>query len=233
VTTGSTPPGWYDDPENRGRLRYWDGSQWTDHRAPAGRIPVAPSVYHVSPLDLYREGADLTKMLDPYQQEQFKQHSLSRFPSWLVVVLHFLTLGLFTLIYQGLKFSDMPLVKHDDFRAGKGIGFMFIPFFNLYWVFRYALSMTDRLNFQFRLRGQPPRVSRGLALTSAIGWVIPYVQFISFLILMPIVSGQWQSAANWLADARLQEINSAPPAPPPLQPATPAAPASPTPPAGA
>lgn len=26
--------GWYDDPEDRDKLRYWDGVQWTDHLAP-------------------------------------------------------------------------------------------------------------------------------------------------------------------------------------------------------
>ena len=28
------PPGWHTDPENSAEYRYWDGSQWTDHRAP-------------------------------------------------------------------------------------------------------------------------------------------------------------------------------------------------------
>lgn len=26
--------GWYADPEQQGQIRYWDGSQWTDHRQP-------------------------------------------------------------------------------------------------------------------------------------------------------------------------------------------------------
>jgi Protein of unknown function (DUF2510) len=30
-----TPAGWYPDPEQAGTTRYWDGSQWTDQRAPA------------------------------------------------------------------------------------------------------------------------------------------------------------------------------------------------------
>ena len=32
---GPTPADWYPDPENPGQLRYWDGSQWTEHRHPA------------------------------------------------------------------------------------------------------------------------------------------------------------------------------------------------------
>jgi hypothetical protein len=150
-------------------------------------------------VDLYR-AADPALVLTAGQVEAFKQHSLTRFPTWLVVVLHFLTLGLFTLIYQGLKFSKLPEVKQDDFGAGKAIGYMFIPFFGLYWVFRFALSLTDRLNFQFRLRGERPPISRGLTMASAIVYVIPYVDLISLVFLMPIVAGQWQAATNRLAE---------------------------------
>jgi hypothetical protein len=28
------PAGWYADPHHLARLRYWDGTQWTDHTAP-------------------------------------------------------------------------------------------------------------------------------------------------------------------------------------------------------
>jgi Protein of unknown function (DUF2510) len=30
----TTPAGWYPDPENAGQQRYWDGTQWTEHRTP-------------------------------------------------------------------------------------------------------------------------------------------------------------------------------------------------------
>ena len=36
----SLPPAdWYDDPENTLQYRYWDGSQWTDHRSPKALPP--------------------------------------------------------------------------------------------------------------------------------------------------------------------------------------------------
>lgn len=38
---GSPPAGWYPDPNDASSLRYWDGSTWTDHRAPA--TPAAPA----------------------------------------------------------------------------------------------------------------------------------------------------------------------------------------------
>ena len=37
----STPAGWYDDPQNPGQQRYWDGAQWTEQRQPAA--PTAPA----------------------------------------------------------------------------------------------------------------------------------------------------------------------------------------------
>ena len=215
----STPAGWYADPEDAAQLRYWDGSSWTEHRAPAQQTvaprapPAAPFVQAQVLANVYDERADLGLILTPEQREQYKQYALTRFPTWLVVVLHFLTFGLFTLIYQGLKLSKLPLVKQDDFRAGKGIGFLFIPLFNYYWVFRFVLALTDRLNFQFRLRGQRPPLSRGLALASCIVLVIPYVGVITWLILMPIVAGQWQAATNRLADESEGQIWAGAPGP--------------------
>jgi hypothetical protein len=38
----TTPAGWYSDPDGSGGQRYWDGSTWTEHRAPA--TPAEPEV---------------------------------------------------------------------------------------------------------------------------------------------------------------------------------------------
>ncbi len=39
MTTGAAPPGWYPDPQQLGQQRYFDGGQWTEHRAP---LPMPP-----------------------------------------------------------------------------------------------------------------------------------------------------------------------------------------------
>ena len=35
LTVSSAPANWYPDPHDPSHLRYWDGSQWTEHRSPA------------------------------------------------------------------------------------------------------------------------------------------------------------------------------------------------------
>ncbi|MCW2562871.1 MAG: putative rane-bound protein [Mycobacterium sp.] len=43
MTTPPTPAGWYPDPDGSGGPRYWDGSQWTEHRFPAAPEPTEPT----------------------------------------------------------------------------------------------------------------------------------------------------------------------------------------------
>ena len=42
TTTQTTPPGWYPDPEGNG-LRYFDGTEWTEHRSGVQQMPPPPS----------------------------------------------------------------------------------------------------------------------------------------------------------------------------------------------
>jgi hypothetical protein len=43
MTTPPTPADWYPDPENPAGLRYWDGTAWTEHRAPANPPVETPA----------------------------------------------------------------------------------------------------------------------------------------------------------------------------------------------
>ena len=121
----SPSPGWYTDPDDPAQLRYWNGRSWTESRslaaevplaAPAGvpaqEAPVAPAVvpqpapvpaWILTQRNIYEEAVDLDQVLTPDERKAYGQHTLNRFPTWLVVVLHFLTLGIFTFIYQGVE----------------------------------------------------------------------------------------------------------------------------------
>jgi len=207
-----TQAGWYPDPDNAQAQRYWDGTQWTAQTSAAvAAAPVAP-VPEAAPVALQQA------VLDPYspafnvaalpadQREAFKQHQLTEFPSWAVVLLSIITLGLFGLIYHGLKHSQLPLIKPDDFTAGKAIGFSFIPFFNIYWLFVMWPRLADRINFQFRLRGQPEPVSKDVILWANITYLAGAFVLITWLaapVLACIAAAQIQSAANQLASGEL------------------------------
>ena len=148
---------------------------------------------------IYSPTFDTTQLSEEERDACMAHGFVSTFPTAVLVLLHFLTMGLFTTIYHGLKHSELPIVRPDDFTAGKAIGFLFIPFFNLYWFFVFWLRLADRVNFQFALRGRPAPVSRGLLLASLIICLIPYLGMLSGLILFPICVGQIQSACNQLA----------------------------------
>jgi hypothetical protein len=42
--SANTPAAWYADPSGRYELRYWDGSEWTEHVARGGQQFVDPPV---------------------------------------------------------------------------------------------------------------------------------------------------------------------------------------------
>ena len=152
---------------------------------------------------VYRLQFDLSQLTET-QRKKFAGHSLiSQFSIAILISLHYLTFGVFTVIYFGLKFSKLPVVRNNDLAAGKAIGFSFIPFFNAYWLFRFWFSLVDRINFQFRLMGQRWAISEGLTGATVITGVIPYINLlISYLILFPLLIGQIQNAINKLAMAK-------------------------------
>ena len=153
--------------------------------------------------DVYDPGYDLAGLRDEQRQEYAQHKITSAFSVAAAIVLHFFTFGLFTLIYYGFKHSELPMIKHDDFGAGRAIGFYFIPFFNLYWQFVFWLRLVERLNFQLRLRGLEPSISKGLMLATLILGLVPVVN-LACLVTFPICIGQIQMACNSMVDTQLR-----------------------------
>jgi len=153
--------------------------------------------------NIYKENFKNFSEFTEKEKEKFKKHNISStFPVWACIILHFITFGLFTLIYFGIKHGELPQIDGDDPTTGKAIGFMFIPFFNIYWWFFYWLRITDRINFQYNLRGKESPINRKFVKISL--WlnfipIPPYFSPFAGLIFLPIVIGQVQNASNKLA----------------------------------
>lgn len=147
--------------------------------------------------DVYRVP---TEMLAPAERAVLAHHQIrAPFPVWATAILTVISFGLFPLIHFGIMHDRLPRAAHDDPSAGKAIGFSFIPYYNLYWMFFNSLRLTDRINLQFRLRGLPNAIPRGLVMASCIVSVIPYLNLVSIPILWTISVAFMQSAANRLA----------------------------------
>ena len=86
---------------------------------------------------------------------------------------------------------------------GKAIGFLFIPFFNLVWLFIANLGLCDAVNRTLVARGGPPRAPRGIALAACIAQVVPYCNFLVAPILWSVYMFQMDAARNEMS-ARLQ-----------------------------
>ncbi|MFP3898103.1 MAG: hypothetical protein ACLFVD_02180 [Dehalococcoidia bacterium] len=153
---------------------------------------------------VYKPDFDLLSLSDG-ERRAFSQHGFTlTFSIDALIGMHYITLGLFPLFFFGLKHSHLPLIKHDDFGARRAIGFMFIPLFNLYWQFRFWLRLVDRVNFQLRLAGLHPTISRGLMLATVIVGCVPIANLAALLVMYPICIVQIQRACNSLAETAFE-----------------------------
>jgi len=91
-----------------------------------------------------RRAASMTPAGDPYVNWQslgpaeralLGQHQLEAFPVWAAGLLHFVTFGLFSVIFYGIQQGRMARAAQNDPSTAQAIGFTFIPFFWYYWIF--------------------------------------------------------------------------------------------------
>lgn len=135
------------------------------------------------------------------------QHTLDTFSTPVLILLHFVSCGIFTAIWLNLMHGKMPKIRPDDPSAGKAIGFLFIPFFNLYWIFFTYHRLCLRINEQREAAGLQGKVPTGLATTMCVLMVlgvIPMVGVVTGLasfIIVAVFAGIVQSKVNELVQA--------------------------------
>lgn len=166
--------------------------------------PIRPG-YSLNIPNAYDQSFD-TGSLSQAEFDYASNHQFSsEFPVWVAILLHYISFGIFTMVRLGIDHGQLPLVKDNDFGTGKAIGFLFIPFYNFYWIFMFYVRLAKRMNFQFKLRGMQGPVPEGLAMARCILTFIPYIGYLNFLILSPIILGIQQAAVNRLVRLREQE----------------------------
>jgi hypothetical protein len=128
-------------------------------------------------------------------------HTLPTFDPMLAAVYHVITVGFFSLFHFQMMHDRLPKNRPSDPSAAKAIGFMFIPFFNLGWMFFIQLRLIDRIDEQRRLAGLPERPLKALCIAMLVMLFIPYVNVFSFVIVHPIYLASLQSSVNELCKA--------------------------------
>jgi len=135
--------------------------------------------------------------------------NLSPFPVVGAVLLS-IFVGPFATIYYGLVHGNLPKRRPDDPSAGKAIGFMFIPFFNLYWICFFWVRLCTRIDDERARVGLPPTAPRSLIvamLWCCLGLIIPILNILVFFAvgIMAIVAiAKLQESINELAERTMR-----------------------------
>ncbi|MCX7009650.1 MAG: DUF4339 domain-containing protein [Kiritimatiellaeota bacterium] len=93
-------------------------------------------------------------------------------------VLQFILLYRFWAVIQDGRVRSTP---------GKAVGFCFIPFFNLYWIFEAVPGLTTDMNTYLRERNiavQP--LSSGLAISWCVLTILTAIPYLGLLFIIPI-----------------------------------------------
>jgi hypothetical protein len=140
-----------------------------------------------------------------------QHHMLQPFPVASLVLLHYVTAGLFSIIYLNLLHERIPRLRKDDPSATVAVGLCFVPLFNVYWFFFSYHRLCVRINEQRRFAGMaetaPAWLSVPVCALLACGMLTPFFQAAGLvflgtlgLIVMPLFAGLVQNSINTLCD---------------------------------
>ena len=138
-------------------------------------------------------------------------HQLSAFSVASLVLLHYITAGLFSVIYLNLLHDKMPKLRPSDPSATKAVGLCFVPGVNLIWFFFTYHRLCVRINEQRRFNGLPETAPTFLStavalfmLFSPLAYLYPapgmVVLSVLALIVMPVFAVMVQNSINELVE---------------------------------
>lgn len=108
--------------------------------------------------------------------------------------------------YLMLLYKEWDLIQDGQPRTtpGQAIGFMFIPFFNFYWIFVAVRGLAEDLNSYAQQRGIQARDANvGLVTMALILSLIPCISIVGAVMLI-IALGNIKNTACDIAAAKLQ-----------------------------
>lgn len=82
---------------------------------------------------------------------------------------------------------------------GTAVGYCFIPFYNLYWIFVANVGLCEAINRSLLARGGQARAPRGLAIAACVAHLVPYCNLLASPILWTIYMFSVDGARKELA----------------------------------
>lgn len=149
-----------------------------------------------------------------------QQHTLNPLPVASVVLLHYVSAGLFTVIYLNLMHDRLPRIRRDDPSATVAVGLSFVPVVNLIWLCFSTHRLCMRINEQRMFHGLQPRAPQWLAIPVcgllACGALAAFLTQTTGMVLLsavgiiaaPIFLALLQDAVNELIDQQNEPITA-------------------------
>ena len=141
-----------------------------------------------------------------------QRHLLSGFSVASLVLLHFVTAGVFSIVYLNLLHERMPRLRRDDPSATVALGLCFVPVFNLYWFSFSFHRLCVRINQQRRLNGLRATAPEWLAIPVGVllacGLVAAFFTTTGFyvvlgtmgMVVLPVFAALVQHSINQLCE---------------------------------
>ncbi len=138
-----------------------------------------------------------------------QRHTLSQFSIVGLLLLHFLTMGVYSVIHLGLMHDRLPKIRKSDPSGFVSVALSMVPFVNLVWLFFSLRRLCVRLNEQRRFAGLPEDVPQTLAVVVAtlltcgtVATILPITGWVvlgaTLSVLAPVFLATVQASVNEL-----------------------------------